>query len=179
MISIGPMCRHGRAPRGARFVSEARHRAGGFTLIELVTVLVLLGILAAVAIPRLGDVGAFEARGYYDELVSAARYGQKLAHATGCPITLTVSGSNYRLEMPNSVASCPGGPFTLTTVGKSGNPADPYDRNAPGGISISPAATVVFAPSGSATAATFTVSGGGFSRSFQVHGATGYVEAPN
>ncbi|MGK0674754.1 MAG: type II secretion system protein, partial [Halothiobacillaceae bacterium] len=39
---------------------------GGFTLIELVMVMVLLGILAVVALPRLDD-SVFSKYGYFEE----------------------------------------------------------------------------------------------------------------
>ncbi|MDP3539905.1 MAG: type II secretion system protein [Azonexus sp.] len=59
--------------------SEAA-REGGFTLPELIVVMILVGILAAVAAPRLTDSG-FDERRLRDETVSALRYAQKSAIA--------------------------------------------------------------------------------------------------
>ena len=51
-------------------------KRSAFTMIELVTVIVLMGILAALAIPRMGDDVEQEAK---DNIFSALRYTQHLA----------------------------------------------------------------------------------------------------
>jgi len=51
----------------------------GFTLIELVVIIVLLAILAAVAIPRLGDVASTKAAATAAKIKSDIRYAQELA----------------------------------------------------------------------------------------------------
>jgi MSHA pilin protein MshC len=56
-------------------------RETGFTIVELVAVIVITGIIAAIAAPRFIGVDAFDARGSYGTLVSALRYAQKTAIA--------------------------------------------------------------------------------------------------
>lgn len=56
-------------------------RENGFTIVELVAVMVITGIIAAIAAPRFIGVDAFDARGSYGTLVSALRYAQKTAIA--------------------------------------------------------------------------------------------------
>ncbi len=51
----------------------------GFTLIELVMVLVLLGIVAVFVAPKLGDVTATKAGAFADKLRADIRYAQNLA----------------------------------------------------------------------------------------------------
>jgi MSHA pilin protein MshC len=82
-------------------------RAGasrGYTLVELVTVIVILGILAAFAVPRFFDAQVFEERGFYEEVAAALRYGQKIAVGSGCPVRVTITAGSYDLKQ-QTVAS--------------------------------------------------------------------------
>lgn len=56
-------------------------RQRGFTLIELIMVIVLLGVLAVYAAPRIFSQGDLHARGFHDETLAYLRYAQKAAIA--------------------------------------------------------------------------------------------------
>ena len=58
-----------------------RGRAAGFTLVELVVVIMVLGIIAVVAVPRFADRADFDNRGFQDETRALLRYAQKSAIA--------------------------------------------------------------------------------------------------
>lgn len=51
----------------------------GFTLIELIMVVVMLGVLAVFAAPKVFNAGDFNARGLRDETLAMLRYAQKAA----------------------------------------------------------------------------------------------------
>lgn len=63
----------------------------GFTIVELVAVMVITGIIAAIAAPRFIGVDAFDARGSYGTLLSALRYAQKTAIAQRKTVYVTVN----------------------------------------------------------------------------------------
>lgn len=100
----------------------------GFTLVELIGVIAIAGILAAVAAPRFFSASTFASRGYFDAASGFLRYAQKLAVArhggivvlvdsdglTLCGVTTTPcpsanripgpdGGTPYQLSVPNGV----------------------------------------------------------------------------
>jgi MSHA pilin protein MshA len=72
-------------------------RQGGFTLIELVVIITILGILAAFAIPRFMSLEARARMASRDALAGSVRSGAALAHALwlangGAAATVTMEG---------------------------------------------------------------------------------------
>jgi len=64
----------------------------GFTLTELVIVMVLIGILAAFAAPRL-NIAGFERQIFADEVTNAIRHARKVALFSGCPVRVTANAA--------------------------------------------------------------------------------------
>jgi MSHA pilin protein MshC len=56
-----------------------RARAAGFTIVELVVVMIIIGVLAAIGIPRLMGDKNMEAAVFGDQVVSGLRRAQKIA----------------------------------------------------------------------------------------------------
>jgi MSHA pilin protein MshC len=105
-----------------------QQRARGFSLIELVLVLVVLGVLAVVAAPRIFNTGGFSARGFHDENLALLRYAQKMAVAqrrTVC-VGFAANSATLRIASAASVSTCdtdlvgPRGESPGTIVAKSG-----------------------------------------------------------
>lgn len=145
-------------------------RPRGFTLIELVLVIVLLGILAVVAIPRL-DTGGFDEYGYTEEAVAALRYARQVAVARNTTVSAVFGGGAYRIC---TAAACPasGGAYLLNPG--SGRPWDGSARGrgeAPTGVTVG-SATLSFDGLGRPSAGATVAIG---SRSINVEAETGHV----
>ena len=79
----------------------------GFTLIEVIVVLVLIGILAIYATTRMGDA-QFKAVAEADALRAALRYAQSRAMADVYTWGISVSGGSYQLVADNpSIVNAP------------------------------------------------------------------------
>ena len=120
----------------------------GFTLIELVSVIVLLAILSVVALPRLGGMSVFEEKAFFGEVTNAFRYAQKLAQSTGCNVQVTTTSTSYQLLQGS----------TCTSSTYDRNVLNPADRTSayqnispPDGITLSPNSVIVFTPQSTVT----------------------------
>ena len=69
----------------------------GFTLIELVAVLVLAGLLATFAVNRFFQRDTFDARSFADQVTNIVRYGQKLAVAQNRAVFVRIDANRVAL----------------------------------------------------------------------------------
>ncbi|MDH1054161.1 pilus assembly FimT family protein [Aquipseudomonas alcaligenes] len=150
----------------------------GFTMVELIMVIVILGILAAVVGPRFFDRQVFDERLYFEQSLSAVRYAQKLALSSGCPVRAQVGAAGYAL----SYAAACGGLVDGSPVANPVGGGD-YAQAAPAGVAIDPRLDIVFNSLGCLSASAACPDGaaaqtagiGGFT--FRVHAATGFIES--
>lgn len=158
-------------------LSSSARAARGFTLVELVMTLVLLGVLAAVALPRLLDLGHWQLRAYADRLQSAVMLAQRLAIAQRRTVVAVFAAGGASLHYDSA-----GGPALALPGMDAAQLACPAEFPAclsSGSVSFNHAvagARTGRALTSSGAALTVSVSGGGgVSHSFAIENDTGHV----
>ena len=160
-------------------------RVDGFTMVELVVVMILVGVLAALGIPRLLGDKNMEAAVFGDQVVSGLRRAQAIAtsHRRIVCVSIAARGVTMRLN------GCGNAGLALTGLAD-----DEYATtdSALAAVPVAPLGAVLFfQPDGRITAGsagTTAVGNGGIAitasvngqantvRTIRVEGTTGYVE---
>lgn len=157
-------------------------RSHGFTLVELILTITILGVISLIAIPKFFDQATFDERFYYDDLLAASRYASKLAIGSGCAVRLSVSGSGYSLTQDsNCNFSSPN--YNLNVL-RPDDSAVYANTDVPSSLTITTdQATIIFWPNhqvvnGSGTAiSTATIQlAGERTRQIIINGGSGYVQ---
>jgi prepilin-type N-terminal cleavage/methylation domain-containing protein len=143
-------------------------RPAGFTLIELVMVLVILGALATFALPRVTDLTAWRLRAFSDELAAQAMAMQRLALTQRRPVVATITGTGV------SFAYGAGGALTSVACPATASPC----------IAEGGTRTVTFNASNTGRASTstgsalpVTISGGDVTLAYTIEAETGLFRA--
>ena len=68
----------------------------------MVTMIVIIGILAAVAVPKFFDLSIFQERAFFDDTLNALRHAQKRAVATACTVRVQIVADQYSLTQPGA-----------------------------------------------------------------------------
>ncbi len=147
----------------------------GFTLVELVMVIVLLGILSATAMPKFFAVSGYQKQVFFDDTLAAVRYAQKLAVATGCHVQVSITNNTYTVSRPADRSVC-----TSTTptdfslpVRHPGTGTTPYSNHQTGVSLTATTSPFYFTALGQASSTvTITVAGSQF---IYVVADTGFV----
>jgi prepilin-type N-terminal cleavage/methylation domain-containing protein len=82
--------------------------AGGYTLLEVLAVVVILGVAAAIVVPKFGKTGDIQAKAAARQLCGDLMYAQSFAINTQTPVQVSFN--------------CTTGQYTLTAVPAIGSP---------------------------------------------------------
>lgn len=152
--------------------SAARIAQCGVTLVELIAVMVVLGIIAAVAVPRFVGSDAFKSRGFYDQATATVRYAQKIAIAQRRAVFVCVNAPALGDISVSYVSGC------ATQI--SDSTGVPLKVSAPSEVTLAPTTNFSFLSGLGRTSAQVTITltstvADDPSRSIVIENETGYV----
>lgn len=141
----------------------------GFTLSELVATLVIVGIMAAVVVPRFMNRADFDVFGFAAQTRQSLQFAQKAAVAKRRLVCVSISGGSLSLQFASAfgASSC-----DTPLNGPDGNA---FLQTAPSGVAITDARFDFDALGRASAAQTLLVSGGSTSQTITVEAGTGYV----
>ena len=160
----------------------------GFTLIELIMVIVILGVLAVFAAPRILNTSDLYAKGFHDETLAYLRYAQKTAIAqrrTVCvtfpstsSLVLAIASATATLDCstpaPGGVSGPKGDTASATLNARAGYGVVYSGASAPAALHFNGLGQPM-SSSGVALLASKTIQVVGVTNTITVEAATGYV----
>lgn len=130
-----------------RAISIDRRRPWGFTVIELIAVLVLMALTAIVVLPRLEVMATMRGAAWRDQVLMALRQAQSTAasHRRLVCVTVATGAVTITMASANPSTSC-----TLAVSGPDGGAQWARDAQAPA-TSVLPSGVLYFQPTGRVT----------------------------
>ena len=143
---------------------RSRPAAPGFTLVELVMVITILGALAVFALPRALDITAWQLRAFGDELQAQNQAMQRLALQQRREVvgTFTASGASYAYASGAAIVALPCPAAASPCIAEGGSRTVRFNAGNSGSALTS-----------TGTALPVTVAAGSSSRSYQIETETG------
>ena len=152
-----------------------------FTLIELMIVIVIIGIAAAMAVPMVSSAGSFQIRAAGNIVAADLEYAKSLAISRGRPykVVFNPGAESYQIQEPNGTAVVPPGRKDTTRFG----PGSQLNNVLIAGANFGGSQTVTFdylgSPEGLSTQGVVTLNAGGIIKTVTVEPVTGFISVSN
>ena len=160
--------------------SRPPHCLSGFSMVELITVMIVIGIMAAVAVPRM-NLSEFDATGYRDKVRATLEFARKSAVAQRRIVCVTRAANGLTLTIDNVTPETPGAgacPRQLTlpaTDAACGGPTNAICAPNANVTLVGPVALTFDALGRPSAAAIYTVTDTMMTLTINVEAETGYV----
>lgn len=160
-------------------ISLPRRDGAGFTLIELVTVMLIIGIMAFVVLPRFDLLRGYDEIGYRDKVKSTLEYARKSAVAQRRNVSVSLAANKLTLTIDNDIPEGAGaGGFPRNLALPAADRACGGTTNqvcAPANVTLVGNAVLSFTPLGVPSAAGLYTVTGDSPYTITVEAETGYV----
>ncbi len=142
-------------------------RDQGFTLVELVLVILVTAALAVTALPKIVDLGLWRLRAFGDDMQAQHQAMLRLALQQRRPIVATITGSSVTYTDGATVLQTLNCPATESPcIAEGGSRTVTFNAANSGGTSTSTGAAM-----------TVTISSGSYSQAYQIEHETGLIYA--
>ena len=142
-----------------------RGRSRGFTLIELILVIVITAALAVFALPKVVDTTLWRLRAFGDELMARHQAMLRLSLQQRRPIVATITGTDVSWAYAGgaSLGSLPCPATESPCIAEGGSRTVTFNSGNAGAVATG------------GTAMTVTVASGGYSRAYRIEPDTGLI----
>lgn len=163
-------------------MSATKRRAAGFTMVELIVVMILIGVLAAVAAPRLMGGNFLTAMSLRDQIQASLRSAQKTAVARR-RVVCSVQANDwsppvFTIAREANAASCTIAlPNAIDISGLGSTPLRTFNENLPTRLFFQPDGRITSDMAGATTVSgTINFSYENTTYTIRLDGVSGYVE---
>jgi len=160
-------------------------KQSGFTLMELVLVMVIIGVLAAAAGPRFFSTDVYRERFYAEDMLAALRFAKRTAESSNCIVRFRVLANGFDLTQDGNCFSGGASNYSLAVLRPSESGSAYLSNEKPLTLIQSATTNTIFFQvdggvlnsSNNQINVTYSLTGSEVIRTLSVDGGSGYVRS--